>query len=112
MNTGKLNWKKPFGVVQKWGFYMPDSWGSITIGAPAVTKSGLIFIGASMDSRVRAIDVKTGNVLWKHIVDSPAVAQPAVYTYKGKQYVVFAVGGNGILTPRLSDQLVAFSLPN
>jgi quinoprotein glucose dehydrogenase len=111
MNTGKLNWKKPFGVVQKWGFYMPDSWGSITIGAPAITKSGLIFIGASMDSRVRAIDMKTGNVLWKHIVEAPAVSQPAIYTYKGKQYVAFAVGGNGILTPRLSDQLVAFSLP-
>jgi len=112
MNTGKLNWKKPLGVVQKWGFYMPDSWGSITIGAPAITKGGLIFIGASMDSRVRAIDLKTGNVLWKQIVDSPAVAQPAIYTYKGKQYVVFAVGGNGILTPRLADQVVAFALPN
>ena len=49
-------------------------------------------------------------MLWKHIVDAPAVSQPAVYTYKGKQYVVFAVGGNGILTPRLADQLVAFSL--
>ena len=112
MNTGKLLWKKPFGQVQKWGFYMPESWGSITIGAPVITKSGLIFIGASMDSRVRAIDVKTGNVLWKAIVDSPAVGQPAVYTYKGKQYVVFAVGGNGILTPRLADQVVAFALPN
>jgi len=112
MNTGKQLWKKPFGQVQKWGFYMPESWGSITIGAPVITKSGLIFIGASMDSRVRAIDLKTGDVLWKHIVDAPAVSQPAVYTYKGKQYVVFAVGGNGILTPRLSDQLVAFALPS
>jgi quinoprotein glucose dehydrogenase len=112
LNTGKLNWKKPFGAVQKWGFYMPDSWGSVTIGAPVITKSGLVFIGASMDSRVRAIDLKSGNVLWKAIVDAPAVAQPAVYTYKGKQYVVFAAGGNGILTPRLSDQLVAFALPN
>jgi quinoprotein glucose dehydrogenase len=65
-----------------------------------------------MDSRVRAIDLKTGNVLWKHLVEAPAVAQPAVYTYKGKEYVVFAAGGNGILTPRLSDQLVAFALPN
>ena len=45
-------------------------------------------------------------------VEAPAVAQPAVYTYKGKEYVVFAAGGNGILTPRLSDQLVAFALPN
>ncbi len=112
MNSGKLNWEKPFGQVQKWGFYMPESWGSITIGAPVITKSGLVFIGASMDSRVRAIDLKSGNVLWKAIVDAPAVAQPAVYTYKGKQYVAFAVGGNGILTPRLSDQLVAFALPN
>jgi quinoprotein glucose dehydrogenase len=112
LNTGKLNWKKPFGQVQKWGFYMPESWGSVTIGAPVITKTGVVFIGASMDSRVRAIDLKTGNVLWKAIVDAPAVAQPAVYTYKGKQYVVFAAGGNGILTPRLSDQLVAFALPN
>jgi quinoprotein glucose dehydrogenase len=111
MNTGKLLWKKPFGQVQKWGFYMPESWGSVTIGAPVITKTGLIFIGASMDSRVRAVDLKTGDVLWKARVDAPAVAQPAVYTYKGKQYVVFAVGGNGILTPRLSDQLVAYALP-
>jgi quinoprotein glucose dehydrogenase len=112
MNTGKLNWEKPFGQVQKWGFYMPESWGSVTIGAPVITKGGLIFIGASMDSRVRAVDVKTGNVLWKHLVEAPAVAQPAVYTYKGKEYVLFIAGGNGILTPRLSDQVVAFALPN
>ncbi|HWA69488.1 MAG TPA: pyrroloquinoline quinone-dependent dehydrogenase [Rhizomicrobium sp.] len=112
MNSGKVNWEKPFGAVQKWGFYMPDSWGSVTIGAPVITKTGLVFIGASMDSRVRAVDLKTGKVLWKAIVDAPAVAQPAVYTYKGRQYVVFAAGGNGILTPRLSDQLVAFALPN
>src|SRR5215469_13845766 len=112
LNTGQLLWRKPFGQVQKWGFYMPESWGSVTIGAPVITKSGLVFIGASMDSRVRAIDLKSGNVLWKQIVDAPAVAQPAVYTYKGKVYVVFAAGGNGILTPRLSDQLVAFALPN
>jgi quinoprotein glucose dehydrogenase len=112
LNTGKLLWRKPFGQVQKWGFYMPESWGSVTIGAPVITRSGVIFIGASMDSRVRAIDLKTGDVLWKEIVDAPAVAQPAVYTYKGKEYVVFAAGGNGILTPRLSDQVVAFALPN
>jgi quinoprotein glucose dehydrogenase len=37
---------------------------------------------------------------------------PSTYTYKGKQYVVFAVGGNSILDPRVSDQLVAYALPN
>jgi quinoprotein glucose dehydrogenase len=111
LKTGKLLWKEPFGEVQKWGFYMPHSWGSVTIGAPLITQSGLIFIGASMDSRVRAIDLKTGKVLWQSIVDAPAVAMPATYSYKGKQYVVFVAGGNAILTPKVSDEIVAFALP-
>jgi quinoprotein glucose dehydrogenase len=109
--TGKLLWRKPFGEVQKWGFYMPGSWGSPTIGAPVITASGLIFIGASMDARVRAIDLKTGKVKWKSIVDAPAVAMPAVYNYKGREYVVFVAGGNSILRPKVSDQIVAYTLP-
>ena len=112
LKTGAQLWNKPFGQIQKWGFYMPESWGTITIGAPVVTATGVIFIGASMDSRVRAIDLKTGDVLWKALVEAPAVAMPAVYDYKGKQYVVFTVGGNSILTPRVSDEIVAFALPN
>jgi quinoprotein glucose dehydrogenase len=111
MNTGKMLWRHPFGEVQKWGFYMPYSWGSVTIGPPVITKTGLIFIGASMDSRVRALDLKTGNVLWRAQVQAPAVSMPAVYTYKGREYVVFTAGGNSILEPRVGDQLVAFALP-
>jgi quinoprotein glucose dehydrogenase len=111
LKTGDLLWKKPFGQIQYWGFYMPQSWGSVTIGSPAITASGLVFIGASMDSRVRAIDLKSGNVLWKANVDAPAVANPAVYTYHGKEYVVFTAGGNPLLTPKISDQVVAFALP-
>ena len=112
LKSGKLLWKEPFGEVQKFGFYMPLSWGSVTIGAPVITRSGLIFIGASMDSRVRAIDLKTGKVLWRWLVEAPAVSIPAVYEYKGKEYVVFAVGGNTILMPKVGDQLIAFALPN
>jgi quinoprotein glucose dehydrogenase len=111
LKTGQRLWNKPFGQVQKYGFYMPESWGSVTIGAPVITKSGLIFIGASMDSRVRAIELKTGRVLWKELVDAPAVAMPAVYTYKGRQYVVFVAGGNSILLPKVGDQVVAYALP-
>lgn len=112
LKTGAQLWDVPFGQVQRFGFYMPESWGSITIGGPVVTASGLVFIGASMDSRVRALDIRTGKVLWKALVDAPAVALPAVYEYKGKQYVVWAAGGNSILTPKVSDQIVAFSLPD
>jgi len=111
LKTGERLWNEPFGQVQKYGFYMPESWGSVTIGGPVITASGLVFIGASMDSRVRAIDLKTGKVLWKAVVDAPAVALPAVYSYKGKQYVVFVAGGNSILSDKVSDQVVAFALP-
>lgn len=111
LRTGKLLWRKPFGQVQRWGFYMPEAWGTPTVGAPAVTASGLIFIGASMDSRVRAIDLKSGEVLWKHLVPAPAAALPAIYRYKGKQYVVFAAGGHPAMTSKTSDAVVAFALP-
>ena len=83
----------------------------MTIGGPVITASGLVFAGASMDSRVRALDLATGEVLWKGLVDAPAVALPAVYSYKGRQYVVFVAGGNSILSPRVSDQVIAFALP-
>ncbi|MET0867668.1 MAG: PQQ-binding-like beta-propeller repeat protein [Pseudorhodoplanes sp.] len=111
LKTGKLLWRKPFGQVQQWGFYMPEAWGSVTIGAPVITAGGLIFIGASMDSRVRAVDLKTGEVLWKHVVPAPAAAMPAVYQHKGKQYVVFVAGGDSVLSAKTSDEVVAFALP-
>lgn len=111
LKTGKLLWRKPFGQVQHWGFYMPEAWGSVTIGAPAVTASGLIFIGASMDSRVRAIDLKSGDVLWKHVLPAPAASLPAIYQYQGKQYVVFVAGGNSVLSGKTSDQVIGFALP-
>jgi glucose dehydrogenase len=38
-------------------------------------------------------------------------ANPATYMYKGRQYVVFVVGGNAILKPQASDQVVAYALP-
>lgn len=111
LKTGETLWQVPFGQVQQWGFYMPESWGSPTIGGPVLTKSGLIFIGGSMDARVRALDAATGKVLWKALVDAPAVSIPAVFDYKGREYVLFTAGGNSIIKPQVGDQLVAFALP-
>jgi quinoprotein glucose dehydrogenase len=111
LDTGDLLWRKPFGEVQKWGFYMPKSWGSPSIGGPLITQTGVIFIGGSMDARVRAVDLDTGKVLWRSLVDAPAVATPATYMYKGRQYVVFDVGGNTNMKDQVSDQIVAYALP-
>lgn len=76
-----------------------------------VTASGLVFIGASMDSRVRAIDIRSGEVLWRSSSRLRRWPCRRSTSYKGKQYVVFVAGGNAILTPKVSDEVVASSLP-
>ncbi|MBZ9974291.1 MULTISPECIES: pyrroloquinoline quinone-dependent dehydrogenase [unclassified Mesorhizobium] len=111
MTTGDIKWRRPMGASQKWGFYMPESLGSVTIGGPAVTAGGLIFIGGSMDAKVRAYSLANGQELWSDIVQAPAVANPAVYEYRGREYVVFVAGGNTILKDQVGDQVAAYALP-
>jgi quinoprotein glucose dehydrogenase len=111
MKTGAINWRRPVGASQQYGFYMPESLGSPTIGGPAVTAGGLIFIGASMDAKVRAYSLATGKELWSDLVQAPVVANPAVYEYKGRQYVAFVAGGNPIIKDQVGDQLAVYALP-
>ncbi len=111
LNTGEQLYERPFGMTQQWGFYAPESWGSPTLGGPAVTAGGVIFIGASMDAHVRALSAATGEELWKWRVEAPAVANPAVYEHEGRQYVTFVAGGNPILKPQVGDQVITFALP-
>lgn len=111
MHTGDVKWRRPIGASQQYGFFMPESWGSPTIGGPAITAGGVIFIGASMDAKVRAYSLATGKGLWSDQVQAPAVANPAVYEYKGREYVAFVAGGNTILKDQVGDQLVVYALP-
>jgi len=111
MHTGDVKWRRPVGASQQYGFFMPESWGSPTIGGPAVTAGGVVFIGASMDAKVRAYSVDTGKELWADQVEAPAVANPSVYEYKGRQYVAFVAGGNTILKDQVGDQVVVYALP-
>ncbi|EMM5577844.1 pyrroloquinoline quinone-dependent dehydrogenase [Enterobacter hormaechei] len=111
MHTGDVKWRRPVGASQQYGFFMPESWGSPTIGGPAVTAGGVIFIGASMDAKVRAYSVESGEELWSDQAEAPAVANPSVYEYKGRQYVAFVAGGNTILKDQVGDQVMVYALP-
>ncbi len=111
MTTGETVWRKPFGMSQRYGFYMPESWGSPTIGGPAITAGGLVFIGATMDGMVRAYDLQTGEELWSDLTEAPSVSNPAVYEHEGAQYVAFVSGGNSILKPSVGDMVSVYRLP-
>ncbi|MBS62050.1 pyrroloquinoline quinone-dependent dehydrogenase [Salinisphaera sp.] len=111
MHTGEVKWRRPVGASQKYGFFMPEKWGSPTIGGPAVTAGGVVFIGASMDAKLRAFSLETGEQLWSDQAQAPAVANPSVYEYQGRQYVAFVAGGNTILKDQVGDQVVVYALP-
>ncbi|MGP1396902.1 MAG: outer membrane protein assembly factor BamB family protein [Inquilinaceae bacterium] len=110
LRTGERLYEVPFGMAQYGGFYGFRAWGTPTLGGPVVTAGGLVFIGASMDARVRALDARTGEEVWSDLVEAPTVANPAVFTHEGVDYAVFAVGGNPILAPGVADQIVAYKV--
>jgi len=117
VNTGDVAWKVPLGVVDELEALGVHNTGTPNIGGPMATATGLVFIGATRDSRFRAFDAKTGKIIWETKLDAPAAASPITYRGKdGKQYVVIAAGGPsdaGRGTPIVlyPQRLVAFSLP-
>jgi len=115
-NTGDIAWRSPLGSVDEYGARGMTA-GTTTLGGSVATASGLIFIGATTDSRFRAFDSRTGKEVWKTSIPSPAIATPITFQGKsGRQYVVIAVGGPGVaggsnLGSSFRQVLLAFALP-
>jgi quinoprotein glucose dehydrogenase len=81
------------------------------LGGPIVTASGLVFIAASRDDKLRTFDVLTGKELWQASLPAGGQATPMTYVAVGRQFVVVAAGGHSRLGSTLGDAVVAFSLP-
>jgi quinoprotein glucose dehydrogenase len=112
--AGTIRWTVPLGSMTGFGGGASIPPGSISLGGPIVTASGLIFIAGTVDSHLRAFDVTSGRELWRGELPASGHATPMTYrTKKGKQYVVIAAGGHGkISEEKLGDSLVAFALPD
>jgi quinoprotein glucose dehydrogenase len=111
LDKGTILWQRPLGTypeLEKRGF-APT--GTFNMGGPVVTAGDLVFIGAAMDERFRAIDTETGDVLWTYQLDAGAYATPSIYEIDGKQYVVIAAGGGGKPGTRPGDAYYCFTLP-
>ena len=109
LNTGEHRWQVPLGEYPELTAQGIPPTGTDHYGGPLVTGSGLIFIAASRDEQFRAMDKKTGEVLWKTQLPAGGYASPATYSVRGKQYIVIACGG-GKLKTKSGDQYVAFAL--
>jgi len=110
VNKGEIAWKVPLGLVDG----VKGETGSPNLGGSVATASGLIFIGATADSRFRAFDSRTGKQVWAEELAASAHATPITYMGKksGKQFVVIAAGGGGYFRGKTSDEVVAFALPD
>ena len=110
VNTGEIAWSVPLGVV----YELKTKTGTPNLGGSIVTAGGVVFIGATTDSRFRGFDAMTGEELWAAKLEASAHATPMTYIGKksGKQFVVIAAGGGGFFMGKVSDTLVAFALPD
>ena len=96
---------------------IPLALGVPGLGAPIVTSTGLVFIGAAWENVLRAYDADTGEELWKHDLPASPQATPMSYSVKSangreKQFVMMAAGGHARMGSTMGDYLVAFALPD
>lgn len=110
LDTGDYKWKVPLGEYPELVDQGIKDTGTWNHGGGIVTAGGLFFIGAThYDSKFRAFDKLTGKLLWETKLTHSATSTPAMYEWKGKQYIVVpAGGGRGKAS---GGSFVAFALP-
>jgi quinoprotein glucose dehydrogenase len=113
--TGEIVWESVLGTPRDIApVPIAFKWGTPNMGGPIATKSGLVFISATMDYYLRAFDTATGTELWKGRLPAGGQATPMTFRLKpdGKQYVVICAGGHGKMGTKLGDYVIAYALPD
>ena len=114
VNTGDIAWREPLGSFEELdALGVPKTGTPEPRGGAITTAGGVLFVGAAIDKRFRALDAKTGKELWVANLVESAKATPITYQGKnGKQYVaIVAAGGDGRGPDSPGGRLYVFSLP-
>lgn len=112
VSRGEIAWKVPLGFIESLKTKGIDQTGTLSLGGPIATASGLVFIGATNDRRFRAFETRTGKQLWETELEASAHTVPVTYLgQNGRQYVVVAAGGGSYLVSPTGSKIVAFALP-
>ncbi len=111
LNSAEIKWQIPLGDIDSLNIPGHPVTGTLNYGGPVVTAGGVVFIAATADSKIRAFDKDTGELLWESQLPHAGFATPATYSVDGKQYLVIACGG-GKGGLKSGDSYVAFALGN
>ncbi|MBC8033890.1 MAG: PQQ-binding-like beta-propeller repeat protein [Chitinophagaceae bacterium] len=109
LNSGTQKWQVPLGEYESLTKKGIPPTGTDNYGGPLVTSTGLIFIAATKDEKIRAFDKADGRLVWQHLLPAAGYASASSYAVNGKQYIVIACGG-GKLTSKSGDKYVAYTL--
>ena len=100
-STGEITWQVPLGITERLPAGKQNTGRPLLAGA-ITTGSGLLFIAAADDNRVRALDLKSGRELWVDRLDKRGNADPMTYQgTSGTQRVAIVA----------TDTLVVYALP-
>ena len=108
--TGDIAWRSPLGTIPALEAQGVKNTGALSLGGSIATAGGLVFIGATNDSRFRAFESKSGRLLWEQPIDANGHTIPITYLGKnGKQYVaimaVVAAATSVVHLPTASSHL-------
>ncbi|MFJ1293813.1 pyrroloquinoline quinone-dependent dehydrogenase, partial [Paracoccus yeei] len=115
LRTRQVLWDRPLGTARRNGPFglpsmLPFDIGTPNNGGSVVTASGLVFVAAATDDLIRAIDIRSGNVLWQDVLPAGGQAGPMVYEAGGRQFLVINAGGHDFMETAIGDYFVAYAL--
>ena len=110
-NTGDIAWHVTLGAFPELEAKGIKS-GTPSSGGAITTAGNLVFIGATLDSKFRAFDARSGDELWSDTLPTSSQSTPTTYMGRnGKQYVVIGANGGGFFGAPVSDEVIAYALP-
>jgi quinoprotein glucose dehydrogenase len=110
LNTGDHIWQVPLGEYPELVKKGVMNTGTENHGGLLVTSGGLVFIAATYDEKLRAMDKSTGKILWEQKLPAGGFATPITYMIKGKQYIAIAAGGTRYKL-KSGGSYISFALP-
>jgi len=107
LNTRELLWSRPLGSMKEsgpfgWRSKLPFDVGVAIRAGTLTTRGGLIFVSSTMDSTVRAFELRSGEVKWSAALPGNGQSTPMSYQSKktGKQHLIVTVPNPSWRYPR------------
>jgi quinoprotein glucose dehydrogenase len=95
--TGDIAWQIPLGVTDQLPAGKQNT-GRPALAGPIVTAGGVLFVAATDDNRLRALEARSGKQLWATRLERRGNANPITYAASDKKQYVAVVATDTLLT--------------